>query len=205
MSGGLYGGSLCIPFASGTAHEDFEDPTSKLVPNWSRTMNFAATSVSRAQAQQRFAQSALDDDIIQFMQENIPRRSEAAPPLEACECGVHGGSSTSPHKHERPESDEEGEEDASGYHEDATRDLGTLEPSPPPKKRAKLDLTAQGAKLDLTAQGESLVGKEGGSVERLRLGCRAILGTEAEVGPRYKTESHRKSPGCSRVYPVKGD
>ena len=153
-------------------------------------MNFAATSVSRTQAQQRFAQSALDDDIIRFMQESIPRRSEAAPPLEACECGAHGGSSTSPHKHERPESDEEGGEDASGHHEDVTRDLGTPEFSPPPKKRAK---------LDLTAHSESLVGKEGGSVGRLRLGCRAILGTEAEVGPRYKTESRGRSPRSRRV------
>ena len=178
--GGLYGGSLCIPLASGSAHEDFEDPSSKLVPNWSRTMNFAATSVSRTQAQQRFAQCALDDDIIQFMQENVPRNSEAAPPLEECECGVDDDSSIGPHKHGRSESDGEGEEDASGHHEGDTRDLETVQHSPPPKKRAK---------LDLNAQGESLVGKEGGSVERLRLGCRAILGTEAEVGPRYKAES----------------
>lgn len=178
--GGLYGGSLCIPLASGSAHEDFEDPSSKLVPNWSRTLNFAATSVSRTQAQQRFAQCALDDDIIQSMQENVPRNSEAASPLEECECGVDDDSSIGPHKHGRSESDGEGEEDASGHHEGDTRDLETVQHSPPPKKRAK---------LDLNAQGESLVGKEGGSVERLRLGCRAILGTEAEVGPRYKAES----------------
>jgi hypothetical protein len=48
------------------------------------------------------------------------------------------------------------------------------------------------AKLDLTAQGESLVGKEGGSVERLRLGCRAIRDRGSErIVCRWKASKNQ--------------
>lgn len=155
------------------AHEDFEDLFSKRVPVWSRTMNFDARSVSRPQAQQLFAQSAFDDGIVDFMHDQVPRHNEAAPPMNACvRCIGSIG-----HKHERSESDEEG--DAHGHLSGCKAEKTALGAATLPRKRFR---------LDLADQGELLVGKEGGSVERLRLGCCAILGREAKVGPRYKTE-----------------
>ncbi|GAA5993434.1 hypothetical protein JCM10908_002188 [Rhodotorula pacifica] len=191
---GLYGGSLCIPFASGSAPEDFGDPHSRFVPNWSRTMSFNAAFVSRTQAQQRFAQDALDEGIIEFMQANVPRYSKEAPPHdEECGCSRLDSSGTTLHKHGRSESDTEGGGGDDSRQYDADSENTTPETSAPPKKRAK---------LDLAEESEALVGKEGGSVARLRLGCRAILGDEAKVGPRYKVGGQDDAFGASVMIPL---
>ncbi|GAA5876402.1 hypothetical protein JCM3774_005321 [Rhodotorula dairenensis] len=188
--GGLYGGSLCIPFASRMAHEDMEDPSSKLVPIWSRTSNFGAGSVSRTQAQQHFAQSALDEGIIEWMKEQVPRRSEVAPPVEACECGGFGSSTA--HKHELSEPEEHGDARAGSTDPEAAKKPSATAATSPRKR----------IRLDLAEQGEPLVGEEGGSVERLRRGCRGILGDEAGVGPRYKSDGYDGRFGASVTIPL---